>query len=75
MKIRKTHASWAVRLWVLASVFVVPFIGPWELAGWLALGGLLGLAWKSLPEEPETPPPPLPFAEQYRGRQVPTREE
>lgn len=71
MKIRKTHAAWAVKLWVLATVFILPFISAWELLGWLALGGVFGLVWKVLPEEPEAPVEPLPYADQYRDRQIP----
>jgi hypothetical protein len=68
MKIRKSQASLAVRLWVLATVFVIPFVTLLELAGWLVLGGVLGLVWKVLPEEavgeverlPFQRPPPQP---------------
>ena len=71
MKIRKTHAAWAVKGWVIISVFLLPFIGPIEVVGWLLLGAIFGLVWKVLPEEPEAPVEPLPFADQYRDREIP----
>lgn len=75
MKIRKTHAAWAVKIWVLLSVFLVPFIGPLELVAWGLLGGVFGLVWRALPEEPEAPVAPLPYADQYKDRQIPRRDE
>jgi hypothetical protein len=71
MKIRKSQAAWAVKIWVILSVFILPFVGPLELAAWGLLGGVLGLVWRSLPEEPEPPVEKLPFQDQYEGRQVP----
>ena len=71
MKIRKTQAAWAVKGWLLLTVFLLPFIGPLEIAGWVALGGILALVWRGLPEEPEAPVEPLPFAEEYRDRAIP----
>jgi hypothetical protein len=72
---RKSQASLAGRLWILASVFVVLFVdGPWLLA-WLLLGTAIGLVWMKLPEEPEAPVERLPFQDQYEGRQIPRREE
>jgi hypothetical protein len=73
MKIRKSHAAWAVKLWVLGTVFLLPFVGPAEILGWLMLGGIFALVWKRLPEEPEAPVDPLPFAREYSGREIPRR--
>ena len=61
MKIRKSQASLAVRLWVLATVFVIPFVEYGVLALWLLLGGALGLLWYKLPHEPPGPPERLPY--------------
>jgi hypothetical protein len=61
MKIRKSQASLAVRLWILATVFVIPFVTIPELAVWLAIGGVLGIVWKVLPEEPPGEVERLPF--------------
>ena len=75
MKIRKSHAAWAVKLWVFASVFLLPFIGGWEIVAWIALGAAFGLAWNALPEEQGEEPPvePLPFQDQYRDKEIPRR--
>ncbi len=73
MKIRKTHAAWAVKLWVLASVFLLPFLSMWETIGWVALGGVFALVWKVLPEEAEAAVEPLPFAHEYRDKEIPRR--
>lgn len=68
----RVHAGWAVKIWVIATVFVLPFIRNWEIAAWVGLGAILGLAWKVLPEgPPEKPPEPLPYAHKYRGREIP----
>jgi hypothetical protein len=68
---RKSQASLAGRLWILASVFVVLFVeGAW-LGGWLLLGAAIGLVWMKLPEEPEAPVERLPFQDKYEGRQIP----
>ncbi len=71
MKIRKSHASLAFRLWILVTVLIIFFLEGFELVGWLALGGILALAWKVLPEEPEAPPERLPFQDEYEGREIP----
>lgn len=74
MKIRKTHAAWAVKFWVIGTVFVFPFImHRWEILLWFAFGGVLGLVWKRLPEEPEAPVTPLPYQHLYKDRGVPQR--
>ena len=75
MKIRKTHASLAVRLWVLATALTFFFIEGFVLAGWLVFGALLGLLWRALPEEPEAPVEPLPYQHLYADRRFPQREE
>jgi hypothetical protein len=68
----RIHAGWAVKVWALATVFLLPFIAGWEIAAWIGLGALFGIAWKLLPEgPPEKPPAPLPFADKYRDRQIP----
>jgi hypothetical protein len=75
MRIRKKHASLALRLWILGSVFVVLFLDGWEIVPWLALGAVFGLLWKRLPEEPEEPPERLPYQHLYEGRQFPQYDE
>ena len=75
MKIRKTHAAWAVKVWVLISVFLIPFVGPAELVIWGLVGAAFAWVWRGLPEEPEAPVEPLPFAEQYKDRQIPRPED
>lgn len=75
MKLRRTHAAWAIKIWVMATVFILVFLSPLQLLGWLAVGGVFGLAWRALPEEPEAPVERLPYQDQYEGRQVPRREE
>jgi hypothetical protein len=74
MKIRKTHAAWAVKIWVILSVFILPFVGPLELVAWGLLGGVFGLVWRALPEEPEAPVEKLPFQDQYKDREIPRRD-
>lgn len=71
MAIRKTHLSWAVRLWVLSTVFVLPFLAYWQIPLWGLLGAGLGLGWKALPEEPEPEAEKLPFHDQYAHRAIP----
>jgi hypothetical protein len=75
MRIRKKHASLALRLWILASVFVVLFLDGWEIVPWVALGAALGLLWKQLPDEPEDPPEKLPYQHLYEGRELPRYDE
>ena len=75
MKIRKTHAAWAVKLWVLATVFVWYFLEGWEHLPWVAMGAAFSLVWWLLPEEPEAPVEPLPFAHEYKDRAIPMRGE
>jgi hypothetical protein len=75
MKLRKTHAAWAIKIWVMATVFILIFLSPLQLLAWLAVGGVLGLIWRALPEEPEAPVERLPYQDEYDGRQVPRREE
>ena len=73
MTIKKTHAAWAVKLWVLATVFVWYFLEGWEHVPWVALGAAFSLVWWVLPEEPEEPVEPLPFAHEYKDRAIPRR--
>lgn len=75
MKLRRTHAAWAIKIWVMATVFILIFLSPLQLLAWLAVGGVFGLVWRALPEEPEAPVERLPYQDQYEGRQVPRREE
>lgn len=71
MRIRKTHAAWAVKLWVMATVFVWYFLEGWEHLPWVALGAAFSLVWWLLPEEPEAPVEPLPFAHEYKDKAIP----
>jgi hypothetical protein len=71
MKITKVHAAWAVKLWVLVTVFLLPFLEGWEVAAWFVLGGVFALVWKVLPEVPEAPVEPLPFAHEYKDKAIP----
>lgn len=65
MKATKAQVSLALRLWVFACVFVVPFVDlPW-LGLCIAVGAALGLWWRSLPEDPPEPAPRLPFQDEY----------
>jgi fatty acid desaturase len=73
MRIRKTHAAWAVKLWVLATVFVWYFLEGWEHLPWVAMGAAFSLVWWLLPEEPEEPVEPLPFAHEYKDKAIPMR--
>jgi hypothetical protein len=75
MRIRKTHASLALRLWILATVFAVILVEGLTLVAWIALGAALGLLWKVSPEEPEEPPERLPYQHLYEDRQLPRFEE
>ena len=76
MTIRRTHLGWALKAWVFAAVFTLPFLEGWEVFALIGLGGALGLAWRALPEEPEVDEPvqPLPYADRYRDRQIPRPE-
>jgi hypothetical protein len=65
VKVKKGQVSLAFRLWVLATVFVIPFLERLEIAAWAALGGALALWWRSLPEDPPEPPPRLPYQHLY----------
>lgn len=71
MKIRRTQAGWALKLWVLGSVFLIPFVNAYVLVAWALFGGVLGFIWRALPEEPETPPERLPFHDRYADREIP----
>ena len=75
MRIRKTQASLALRLWILGTVFAVILIDGIELVAWIALGGALALLWKVLPEEPEEPSERLPYQHLYEDRQFPRFDE
>ncbi len=65
MKPRKSQISMAFRLWILASVFVVPFLDVVFIAAWASVGIGLALWWRALPEDPPEPPPRLPFQDQF----------
>lgn len=65
MKIRKSGVSLVFRLWILATVFVWPFIEGWENVAWAALGGVLALVWWRLPEDPPAPVERLPYQHLY----------
>ncbi len=65
MKVKKAHVSLAARVWILACVFIVPFVDLLGLAACIAFGAALGLWWKQLPEDPPEPAPRLPFQSEY----------
>jgi hypothetical protein len=65
MKVKKGQVSLALRLFVLASVFVLPFLDRWEIAAWVVVGIGLALWWRALPEDPPEPPPRLPYQHLY----------
>jgi hypothetical protein len=65
MKVKKGQVSLAFRLWVLATVFIFPFLDRWEFAAWAVLGGALGLWWRSLPDDLPEPAPRLPYQHLY----------
>ncbi len=65
MTVRKGRVSLALRLWVLASVFVIPFLDAWEIAAWCVGGLALAAWWRSLPEDPPETPARLPFQHLY----------
>ena len=74
-RFNKIHAGWLVKLWVIATVFVLPFLSGWEVIAWVSMGGVFGLTWKLAPEgPPEKPPERLPFHDQYAHKQVPRRD-
>lgn len=70
-RVKKSQVSLAFRLWVLATVFVWPFLDAWEIAAWVSLGGGLALWWRALPEDPPEPPPRLPYQHLYERPQDP----
>ena len=63
--LRRSRVSLALRLWILASVFVVPFLDALEIALWCLPGIGLALWWRALPEDPPEPPARLPFQHLY----------
>ncbi len=65
MKVKKGQVSLAFRLWLLATVFVFPFLDKLEFAGWCVFGGALALWWRSLPDHPPEPPARLPYQHLY----------
>lgn len=65
MKASKSGVSLALRLWILASVFVVPFLSTLEIVLWCLPGIILALWWRALPEDPPEPPPRLPYQHLY----------
>jgi hypothetical protein len=74
-RFNKVHAGWIVKIWVVATVFVLPFLSSWEALAWVAMGGVFGLAWKLAPEgPPEKPVEPLPYQHLYTHKQVPRRD-
>ena len=75
MKVNRVHTGWAVKIWVLATVFMLPFLDPIGVAAWLVLGAGLGLAWKASPEgPPEKPVGSLPYADRYKQNEIPRRD-
>ncbi len=65
MKVKRAQVSLWLRLWILASVFVVPFLSAVQIALWCIPGIGLALAWRAMPEDPPEPPPRLPFQHLY----------
>lgn len=65
MKITRARVSMALRLWILACVFVVPFLSALEIALWCVPGIALALAWRSMPEDPPETPERLPYQHLY----------
>lgn len=65
MAVKKSQVSLTLRLWLLACVFVVPFLDAIEIALWCLPGIGLALWWRALPEDPPVPPPRLPFQHLY----------
>lgn len=75
-RFHRGHAGWMVKIWVILTVFVLPFLSAWHVFAWLAIGGVAGLAWKFAPEAPpEKPVDKLPYHDQYADRQIPKPEE
>jgi hypothetical protein len=70
-RLNRVNVGWALKLWVLATVFVWYFLEGWENWAWVALGGVFALVWWVLPEVPEAPVEPLPFAREYKDRAIP----
>lgn len=75
MRLNRNHAGWAVKLWVLVTVFTLPFMEPLHVVGWLVVGAIAGIVWKLLPEGPPLEKEKLPFHDQYADKQVPRRDE
>ena len=77
MKWNRFHVGWILKIWILVTVFTVPFLERFELLGWLALGGAIALWWYFLPEPPEEPVKEerLPFHDRYADRQIPRPDE
>jgi len=65
MKVKRGKVALALKLWVLASVFVIPFLDAWEIAAWCLPGIGLALWWRVLPDDPPEPPPRLPYQHLY----------
>lgn len=65
MKVRKASVSLTFRVWVLATVFVWPFLETWGIAAWAVAGAGLALWWRVLPEDPPAAPERLPYQHLY----------
>jgi len=64
----KSFASVLCRLFILASVFAVPFLEGGENIAWLAAGAAIALVWWRLPEDPPAPVERLPYQHLYERR-------
>lgn len=69
----KSAASLAIRLWIFASVFVIPFLEGGENFAWLAIGGVFTLLWWRLPEDPAVQVERLPYQHLYQRRDASDR--
>jgi len=65
VKVKRNNVALALKLWVLASVFVIPFLDWWEIGLWCLPGIVLALWWHSLPEDPPEPVERLPYQHLY----------
>jgi hypothetical protein len=65
VKVKRNSVALALKLWVLASVFVVPFLDWMEIGLWCLPGIVLALWWRSLPEDPPEPVERLPYQHLY----------
>ena len=75
MKLSPRVVNTAFVLWVVGTLIVPWFLSMWENVAWFALGAVISKMWLGLPQEPKAPVEPLPYADQYRHREVPRQED